>query len=449
MGSRSDQQPVPQRAIQSRRRPLLFVTGTLLWLLSFVVGTIPLTPTTKPVGYAVPPATTLPAQSPTGDGRVHDALRDARPPLARQRAGVDKPGTPQKMPQVRVADSAPALTARAVIAVDLTNQALLYEHDADTPLPPASTAKIVTALVVAGTLDLSRTVEIVDTDLVDTATYAHMGLAVGDQLSVEELLTGLLVASAGDAANALARVGGRQLGATTDAAARQYFVAEMNRLAQELGMRGSWFATPDGRDSPGQHVTARDLAIATEALFAVPVLERIVRLPMATVTVEGPNAREITLYNTNQMLGLPGVHGVKTGTTPAAGQCLVAAVWRGDARIVTVVLGSSDRYADTQALLDWLDQHYAWIRIAPRSGYQPLASLLAERGVTIATTRTLLLTREDAASLALQIEESGQHPTTAVAPVGTVVLTVDGEEVLKLPLFAAGRFSPAALVSGR
>ena len=84
----------------------------------------------------------------------------------------------------------PQLTARAAIAVDLTNQALLYADNPDAPLPPASTAKIVTALVVAGTLDLDEVVEIQPGDLVDPAVYANMGLAAGDRLTVEGLLTG-------------------------------------------------------------------------------------------------------------------------------------------------------------------------------------------------------------------------------------------------------------------
>ena len=338
----------------------------------------------------------------------------------------------------------PQLTARAAIAVDLTNQALLYADNPDAPLPPASTAKIVTALVVAGTLDLDEVVEIQPGDLVDPAVYANMGLAAGDRLTVEGLLTGLLVASAGDAANALARAAGQRLGAPTDAAAHQRFVAEMNRLARKLGMRRSWFVAPDGRDMPGQVVTARDLAIATEALFQEPVLERIVSLPTATVRVEGPNPREVTLYSTNQWLGLPGVHGVKTGTTPAAGQCLVAAVWRGDARVVTVVLGSQDRYADTQALLAWLDQHLAWIRVAPDGGFAPLDAALRERGLTLATSRTLLLTREDAAALEVRLDDSVAHSERAQWHQGTVVLLVRGQEVLRLPLYAADRFAPVS-----
>jgi D-alanyl-D-alanine carboxypeptidase (penicillin-binding protein 5/6) len=346
--------------------------------------------------------------------------------------------------QVGAALDPPQLTAKAAIAVDLTNQALLYADNPDEPLPPASTAKLVTALVAVRTLNLDEAVEIQPGDLVDPTVYANMGLAAGDRLSVKGLLTGLLVASAGDAANALARAAGQRLGAPSEAAAHQRFVAEMNRLARELGMRHSWFVAPDGRDMPGQAVTARDLAIATEALFQEPVLERIVSLPMATVLIEGPNPREVTLYSTNQWLGLPGVHGVKTGTTPAAGQCLIAAVWRGDARIITVVLGSQDRYADTQALLAWLDQHLAWIRVAPDGGFAPLDAALRERGLTLATSRTLLLTREDAAALEVRLDDSVAHSERAQWHQGTVVLLVRGQEVLRLPLYAADRFPPVS-----
>jgi D-alanyl-D-alanine carboxypeptidase (penicillin-binding protein 5/6) len=339
---------------------------------------------------------------------------------------------------------APPLTAKAAIAVDLTNEALLYAVHADDPLPPASTAKIVTALVAVRLLGLDEVVEVEASDLVDATVYASMGLAPGDRVSVEGLLTGLLVASAGDAANALARVAGHRLGAPTEAAARQRFVAEMNRRARELGMRRSRFVTPDGRDVPGQVVTARDVAIATQALFRVAALERIVALPVASVRVEGPNTREITLVNTNQILGRPGVHGVKTGTTAAAGQCLVAAVWRGDARVITVVLGSRDRYADTAALLAWIDQHYRWIRVASTGGSGSLERVLSEHGLMLAATRTLVLTAEEAEALEVQVEVEPRQRGSVREPRGTVVLLVRGQEVLRLPLYDAGRFAPAS-----
>lgn len=407
----------------------------------------------SPPGRAAPsssgPGPTATGHTALEPGSLH--LRRARP----QRAVPGVTGSAQLLetpradgggswPQVVTALEPPQLTARAAIAVDLTNQALLYADNPDEPLPPASTAKIVTALVVARTLDLDEVVEIQSGDLVDPAVYANMGLAPGDRLSVRGLLTGLLVASGGDAANALARAAGQRLGASTETAARQRFVAEMNRLARELGMRHSWFVAPDGRDMPGQVVTARDLAIATEALFQEPALERIVSLPTASVRIEGPNPREVTLSSTNQWLGLPGVHGVKTGTTPAAGQCLVVAVWRGDARVVTVVLGSQDRYADTQALLDWLDRHLAWVRVAPDGGFASLDAALRERGLTLATSRTLLLTREDAAALEVRFEVPSAHPDRAQWQQGTVVLLVRGQEVLRLPLYAADRFAPVS-----
>ena len=336
------------------------------------------------------------------------------------------------------------LTAKAAIAVDLTHEALLYAEHPDVPLPPASTSKIVTALVAVRVLRLNDVVEVELNDLVDASVYAAMGLLPGDQVSVEGLLTGLLVASAGDAANALARVAGQRLGASTDAAARQRFVAEMNRLARELGMRRSRFVVADGRDMPGQVVTARDLAIATQALFRVPELERIVAMPAATVRVEGPNTREIRLLNTNQILGLPGVHGVKTGTTAAAGQCLVAAVWRGDARVITVVLGSRDRYADTAALLAWLDQHYRWVRVGSMGGDESLQHVLRAHGLTLATTKTLLLSAEEAATLEVRVELEASHNGRVLERRGAVVLLVRGQEVLRLPLYVARRFAPAS-----
>src|SRR6185312_13434928 len=113
----------------------------------------------------------------------------------------------------------------------------------------------------------------------------------------------------------------------------------------------------------------------------------------------GPNARDVTLHNTNEMLGTPGVHGVKTGTTDQAGQCLVLAVWRGDNRIITVVMGSRDRYADTTALLVYLDQQYRWVRLGRNGDLTDLNDELSAKGYALAVTKTVLLTASDEANL--------------------------------------------------
>lgn len=336
----------------------------------------------------------------------------------------------------------PSLSAKAAFAVDLTNQSELYALHPDEPLPPASTTKLMTALVTVKHVDLDDLVTIDPGDLVDPTIYSHMGLGAGDQVTVHDLLAGLLLPSGGDAARALARyVGASLLGsAGGDPTAR--FVQEMNALAASLGMSGAHFDDPDGVDAPDHVMTARDLAIAAAALFEYPALTNLVDQQTLTVQVQGPNARTLTLVNTNEMLGEPGVHGVKTGTTTDAGQCLVLAIWRGTDRIITVVLGSTDRYADTKSLLAYLDTQYTWVSLGADGSLPALQQQLKQQGLRLDTARTVLLTSDQAAKLQFRlllppdggVERPDDGGSTAR---GEVVFSVGTNELLRLPVFAA------------
>ncbi|MCX2726432.1 serine hydrolase [Thermomicrobium sp. 4228-Ro] len=297
----------------------------------------------------------------------------------------------------------PAISARAVLVVDITAGAELLSVDADDPLPPASTTKIITALTVRRFLALDEWVTIREQDLVDPAIYSHAGLLPGDRLTVHDLLAALLVASAGDAAQALARVTGERVSPASDSPL-DAFVTAMNQEAVRLGLRHSHFLTPDGRDVPGQVTTARDLAIAAAHLLADPALASIVAATTWEITVEGPNARQLVLLNTNQLAGTPDVVGVKTGTSPAAGQCLVLGVRRGHDTVLVVVLGSVDRYGDVQAILDWMDARFRWITLDGASF--PQLAALAERGIVPALAPTVLAPADQLDHLQLEIAEA-------------------------------------------
>ena len=239
------------------------------------------------------------------------------------------------------------LSARAALLIDDAGT-VLYAANPDEPLPPASTAKIVTALVVARYARPEEIVTIQPGDESDPSE-STMGLRAGDTVTVHDLLVGMLLPSGDDAARVLARVVGERI--PGDQPPRERFLAEMNALAAQLGMRDSHFTDPAGDDAPGQAVTARDLALAARRLLAEPSLLPIVATREARVRVGGPNARTLTLTNTNELLATEGVFGVKTGTTPAAGQCLVVAYQHAGRIEIAVVLGSQDRYADARALL--------------------------------------------------------------------------------------------------
>jgi D-alanyl-D-alanine carboxypeptidase (penicillin-binding protein 5/6) len=311
-----------------------------------------------------------------------------------------------------VAEPAPRppaeVAASAAFAVDLTTGVPLFALNADQPLPPASTMKIVTALVAYSILDLDARTVVEQGEVLDAEAFSVMGLLPGDDVSVRDLLTGLLVPSGGDAALVLARMGGRALDPDSDNPVGT-FVEHMNAWALQHGLTASAFVNPTGDDAEGQHMSARDLVRAAALLLDTWLLARIVDTTETSVAVLGPNARELRLVNTNQLLSSPDVFGIKTGTDELAGQCLVGGFWRGDNRIVTVVLGSQDRYADTQALLDDVDARYRWLALGIGASSLGATDELAAMGLTFRVRRTVLMSQVQAGQVVWEfVEESPQ-----------------------------------------
>ncbi len=242
----------------------------------------------------------------------------------------------------------PQLSARNVFVQDLASKTVLLAANADEPVLPASTTKMMTALVALDNFDLADTITVTQSYPLGT----RVGFAPGERLSVEQLLYALLIQSANDAAEILAEnfPGGRVA-----------FIGAMNNKAQETHLTNTHFTNPTGIDEEGHYSTAADLArLAAEALKH-PVFAKIVATENAVVATH-------VLTNINQLLGkVAGVIGVKTGNTEGAKQALVTLVERDGHPVILVVLGSENRFADTSALIDWVYSNWDWEQIAPQS----------------------------------------------------------------------------------
>ncbi|WP_448575755.1 D-alanyl-D-alanine carboxypeptidase family protein [Thermomicrobium sp.] len=263
--------------------------------------------------------------------------------------------TPTPTPTPSPTPEPPSLSARSVLVVDLTTDRILLERASRTPLPPASTLKLLTALTAVEILSSEEIVTVQPEDMVDPVRESAMGLGAGDTITVHDLLIGLLLPSGNDAARALARIAGERLAGPPDRSPRDRFLFAMQEKARELGLSETVVLSPDGDDIPEQTTSARDLLQLARATLDHPELAALVALRTAQIRVGGPNARVLELRNTNELLGQLGVIGIKTGTTPEAGQCLVAAWRTSDERtFVAIVLGSQDRYGDVRAIIDWV-----------------------------------------------------------------------------------------------
>ena len=246
--------------------------------------------------------------------------------LALSAAGVAAP------PQVR---------GRAFVVENGATGEILLAHYARERVPIASITKLMTVLL---TLEHARPGDVVTVSpFAAEVGESSADLRAGERLTVLELLEAALIQSANDAADALAFYVGH--------GSEERFVAMMNARARRLGLRDTHFVRPDGLDAAGHVSSARDVTLLARILMHRPLVRKIVRMRAATIS------RGRTLHTWNDLLSsYPGIFGVKTGHTSAAGWSEVAAARRRGVTIYATLLGSPDRStrnADLSQLLDW------------------------------------------------------------------------------------------------
>lgn len=246
------------------------------------------------------------------------------------------------------------VSATGVVVLDLDSDVFLYKRNEKGLLSPASTTKLITALVVLDNYRLDDVVTV--RDVVNDGQV--MGLIPGERITVENLLYGALIHSGNDAAWALADYypGGVPK-----------FVEAMNAKAKELHLTQSQFTNPVGYDDPGHKMSPIDLAFLGEAALNNTVIAKMVAIPSITIS-DVTHTYFHQLKNVNELLGkIPGVGGIKTGWTEEAGENLITLVERNGHRVIIVVLHSQDRFGDTQTLIDWIFGSFQWKVLAPTS----------------------------------------------------------------------------------
>jgi len=240
------------------------------------------------------------------------------------------------------------ISATAVHVEDRATGAELFSLNDTKPRYPASTAKMMTALVARQIYSLDSSLTVREEAFADGST---LGFNVGEQVSVRNLIAVLLIHSGNDAAFVLAN---NAPGGYDD------FIELMNREAARLGLHGTRFANASGLDDQSQRTTANDLATLADELLKDKFLAELVKTKYLTITdVSGMITHP--LVNRNELLGvLPGVIGIKTGTTDSAGENLVTAIERKNRQTLYVVMGSTQRYSEMTQLISWIDTHYEW-----------------------------------------------------------------------------------------
>lgn len=255
---------------------------------------------------------------------------------------------PAPLPIKRPNAISPIVGAKSALLLDVPSGTTLYAKDPEKSLPIASLTKLMSAYVATRQVAPDEIVTIPPMQI--GQEESRIGVQVGQRFRADDLLAASLIASANDATLALA---------IHAAGSVEEFTKLMNERAKELGMEHTRFTNPTGYDQGENYSSTRDLAALSRNVLTEPRIGNVVGLKEAAI--RDADGAEIKLQTTDQLLGgyLP-IAGLKTGTTDAAGQCLISLLVSGDRQILAIVLASPDRFQENKSMLDWALTSYRW-----------------------------------------------------------------------------------------
>jgi serine-type D-Ala-D-Ala carboxypeptidase (penicillin-binding protein 5/6) len=255
----------------------------------------------------------------------------------------------------------PIITAESAILFDANTGRVIYKKNENERRAVASTQKLLTALIVAESGDLSAPVVIENTDMLAAPTKLYV--KTGERYTRQQLLTALLIKSPNDVARALAR---------DNAGSIEDFAAKMNARMARMGGESSHFVNPNGLPADDQYSTARDMARVARAAYFNPLLREIMRTKHCMFRYA--TGKTIPLQNTNRVLRTYSFcNGMKTGYTDAAGHCLISSGSWGGKDMIAVMLGSNKArvWQESASLLAYGlgidDTHMASLRVSATS----------------------------------------------------------------------------------
>ena len=357
------------------------------------------------------------------------------------------------LPELQPLGPPAGVTAKAVYVEDATAGTTLYSFNPDERRSPASTTKLMTALVIANnTTDWQELVTADASDILSVEDGESMiGLLDGDILTVEQMMYGLMLPSGNDAAHAMARFIGAKLLAQEGGTGDPYdrFIQEMNTTAAAMGLQNTHFTNAAGLYDADHYTSARDLATIAAHAYAFPQVVAASSAKTYEFTSQGANPRVFTLINTNKMLGEDGVVGGKTGTLMESLACLVVLRNQGDNMVIGVVLGSDiefgedqvqledtdHRFDDMHTILSAMDQDYRWVQPSDED-FPGLTQELEVWNVRLDDAGAIVLPANSFDSLRylLQLGPPAQPDT----PVGTLLFFSGDQVVAEKQVVQAG-----------
>ena len=351
------------------------------------------------------------------------------------------------VPAFAVIPAPPQIAASGYLLIDANSGKVIVEKNADERLPPASLTKLMTSYVLSYELEKGN---VSNDDMVTVSQNAWaqnpifngsslMWIEVGKKVSLGDLHRGIVVSSGNDASVAVAE----HLAGSESA-----FADVMNQHAKILGMTNTNFSNSHGLPDPDQYVTARDLAILAKGILQYPVEYALYSEPEYTYN----NIRQT---NRNRLLWKDSsVDGLKTGHTEEAGYCLVASSVRDGMRLISVVMGSrseTSREQETQKLMAYGYRYFKTHRLYSEGDELTQNKLWAgiSDKVKLGVERDIYLTIEKGKRKAIQavmnIDNVVKAPVSMGKEYGELVITLEGEELLREPLIALESVDKAGL----
>ncbi len=252
-------------------------------------------------------------------------------------------------PEKTGVENFPSLSAEGIFIIDVDSAVPIYQKNAHQELFPASTTKIMTALIALEEYRLDDVIEVPEASF----SGSLMRLVFKERITVRNLLNGLLINSGNDAADTFA---------LTYPGGYPAFIDRMNSRATELGLRNTHFVNPSGLPDTNHTMSAWDLGQLAVYALHNETFKSIVSTKEKTIY--GLTGERHVLKSTNKLLGdVPGLDGVKTGYTEDAGEVLVSTVQRNGHRILVVLLKSADRFGETKSVVEWIYRNYEWKKI--------------------------------------------------------------------------------------
>lgn len=327
------------------------------------------------------------------------------------------------------------ISSPSAVLMDANTGKILYEKNSREQRPCASITKVMTLTLVMEAIDSGK-LKLTDT-ITTSAHAASMGgsdiwLEEGEQMTADDMIKATAVASANDAAVALAE----HLCGTEDE-----FVRQMNEKAKALGMNDTVFMNCNGLDEQGHITSARDVAIMSRELIKHKAI-----FDYTSIWMDSLRSGETQIVNTNKLLkSYKGITGLKTGTTSGAGSCISATAERDGLSLIAIVLGAdsgTERFRDAATLLDFGFANFSTVELKLKDKLGPVA---VEGGMSDSvsvvcpdkTFVTMAKGQQDAVEHKIKVSESVQAPVEKGAKLGEVIYSLKGKTVASFDITAA------------